>query len=338
MTLPEPYYQDESVTILCGDGRTVLSSWLSESVNYCVTSPPYWRLRDYGTASWDGGDDGCDHEPPDEAGNTSKPSSGQRQHAGRFSGPTCWKCGAIRIDAQIGLESTPEEYVETMVGVFREVRRVLKDDGTLWLNLGSSYASQGGTGQERHWDGREKNTETQSFRRSTTGEFKPKDMIPIPWMVAMALQSDGWYLRQDIIWSKPNPMPESVRDRCTKSHEYIFLMSKSARYYFDAEAIKETASGRAPGNVRHKYVEEYERDDTELLRTKAGLTDIGPKEVRNRRSVWTVPTHPYKGAHFAVFPPDLIRPCVLAGCPEGGTILEPFLGAGTTAVVAKQEQ
>lgn len=261
---------------------------------------------------------------------------------------------------QIGLEASPDAFVAKLVEVFREVRRVLRDDGTLWLNLGDSYAGSGPSGasyqskttrerEGKNSDGAFRISKTLAARGLTYAEKKPippsglksKDLIGIPWRVAFALQADGWYLRQDIIWHKPNPMPESVRDRCTKAHEYIFLLSKAERYYFDSAAMQEPASkgaagsefhtgktgthqlGRAStkprtaGNKSHKYVTAYDGSDTEEHGTKAGLMNIAdtPWETRNRRSVWTVATKPYKGAHFATFPPDLIRPCILAGCP-----------------------
>ncbi len=247
--------------ILIGDCIESMRGLPDQSVHTCVTSPPYFGLRDYGH------------------------------------------------DGQIGLEPTPDEFVTKLVEVFREVRRVLRNDGTLWLNLGDSYARQGGreSTQGRHWDGREADPGAMhSTRHASDIGLKPKDLIGIPWRVAFALQADGWYLRQDIIWHKPNPMPESVTDRCTKAHEYIFLLSKSQRYYFDLEAMKEKATGSALAN-----------------------------EKRNRRSVWTVTTKPFKGAHFATFPPDLIEPCIKAGCPEGGTVLDPFGGSGTTGLVAQ---
>ncbi len=302
----KPYYQDNYITIHHGDCRAVMREMEPESINCCVTSPPYFGLRDYG-------------------------------HPG-----------------QLGLESTPEEYTAAMVDVFREVRRVLRKDGTLWLNLGDSYSCQGGQhagrgdnqkgvgANNRQWregaaraDGELK--EDGKSRRNRNGTaapgVKPKDLIGIPWRVAFALQADGWYLRQDIIWHKPNPMPESVTDRCTKAHEYIFLLAKSERYYCDMEAIKEKAVGDAPGNVNHKGKTAYENGD-EKMRTKVGLTKIGQSEIRNRRSVWTVPTQPCAGAHFATFPPDLILPAIKAGCPKDGTVLDPFGGSGTTGMVA----
>jgi DNA modification methylase len=273
-----------------------------------VTSPPYFGLRDYG------------------------------------------------IPEQVGLEATPEAYVAELVAIFREVHRVLRDDGTLWLNLGDSYAGSGRGGdsgsstmhspQPNHSRAPEIVSDAQRQNCPTVlGDrmrgLKPKDLVGIPWRVAFALQADGWYLRQDIIWSKPNPMPESVQDRCTKAHEYLFLLSKSERYRFDAEAIAEKATGRDPGNEAHKHVERVEREVDEgnhRERTKLGLMAIGAKETRNKRSVWTVASQPFKEAHFATFPPALIEPCILAGCPVGGVVLDPFGGAGTTGLVADRLQ
>jgi site-specific DNA-methyltransferase (adenine-specific) len=254
---PEPAIAGENFKVFVGDCREVLKQMDSNSVNCCVTSPPYWGLRDYGT------------------------------------------------EQQIGLEDEPKKFVEELVGVFREVRRVLRDDGVLWLNLGDSYA---GNNSRASNNGRAGFGTPREGVFSRTGEgLKPKDLVGIPWMVALALREDGWYLRQDIIWNKPNPLPESVKDRCTKAHEYIFLLSKSPTYYFDYEAIREPA---------------------------VSSTDDG---LKNKRSVWTVPVRPYKGSHFATFPPELIRPCILAGAPEGGVVLDPFGGSGTTVAVAIEE-
>jgi len=270
-----------TVQILVGDVRQTLSTLPEKSVQCCVTSPPYFGLRDYG------------------------------------------------VDGQIGLEQTPDEFVAQLVAVFREVRRVLRDDGTLWLNLGDTYAAGGmgaGSGKQLTNRGTSVGGHMDKPRKAPEG-LKPKDLIGIPWRVAFALQADGWYLRQDIIWHKPNPMPESVRDRCTKAHEYVFLLSKSERYYFDAEAIKEPAvCDRMRGPAEHP--------DKKSTNGNAGLGRREPQPFRNRRSVWTVATKPFKGAHFATFPPDLIEPCVLAGCPAGGAVLDPFGGAGTTGLVA----
>jgi len=258
-----------------------------KSVQMCVTSPPYYGLRDYGT------------------------------------------------DNQIGLEQTPDEYVTNIVKVFREVWRVMKDDGVLWLNLGDSYANNGVSDPSKvggFTGDRIRNNKKgimDSRPKSIPQGLKPKDLIGIPWRVAFALQADGWYLRQDIIWHKPNPMPESVKDRCTKSHEYIFLLSKQARYYYDADAINE------PTVSRDDFVRN--RDDGKLNkvdgRSRMGGLDQNNYEFRNKRSVWTVTTKPYSGAHFATFPQDLIEPCIKAGSRENDTVLDPFNGSGTTGEV-----
>ena len=284
-----------SIDLRLGDCRDVLPTLPDQSIHCCVTSPPYFGLRDYGMAE------------------------------------------------QIGLEPTPDEFVGELVKVFREVRRVLRDDGTLWLNLGDSYA-QGGSGgasckSTLKNDGRavfgaraqEIALNESSFSRKPAPGLKPKDLIGIPWRVAFALQADGWYLRQDIIWHKPNPMPESVTDRCTKAHEYIFLLTKSARYYYYAEAIKEDAvgcTGGAPKKIHDPAAQGRHGATSALSAPWTGSA------TRNRRSVWTVATQPYSGAHFATFPPKLIEPCILAGCPPGGTVLDPFNGSGTTGEVA----
>jgi len=297
-----------NVRLLQGDCRDVLKTLPDGSINCCVTSPPYYGLRDYG------------------------------------------------VDGQIGLEQTPDAYVVELVAVFREVRRVLADDGTLWLNLGDSYSGSG-KGPAGNLGKIHNEREIKQTSGIVPDGLKPKDLIGIPWRVAFALQADGWYLRQDIIWHKPNPMPESVADRCTKAHEYIFLLSKSPRYYFDADAIKEasiTGDPRRPygskgawdldgrplgqrpqGRVR-KSVKRGEFDGkTNALPGREAFRAV--TETRNKRSVWTVNTKPYKGAHFATFPPSLIRPMILAGCPIGGTVLDPFGGSGTTAQVSEEE-
>lgn len=268
-----------------GDNREVLKTFPDKSVNCCITSPPYFGLRDYG------------HE------------------------------------GQIGLEETPEQFVAQMVAVFREVRRVLRDDGVLWLNLGDSYAGGGmsnPSGKSTLVGGKDRGAADYSITRKSPNGLKPKDLIGIPWMVAFALRADGWYLRQDIIWHKPNPMPESVTDRCTKAHEYIFLLSKSERYWYDADAIAEKSKGITE---RIAPSDEPKRHGFATVRG-SGVKRLGGDATRNRRSVWTVPTAPYSEAHFATYPPDLIRPCVLAGCPEGGVVLDPFFGSGTTGQVA----
>ena len=245
------------------------------------------------------------------------------------------------MSGQIGLEQTPDEYVANLVQVFRECKRVLRDDGTLWLNLGDSYASMksrynqkaqnlnGGKSQDNEFHG----NKTDLYHHKELG-LKDKDLIGIPWMVAFALRVDGWYLRQDIIWAKPNPMPESVKDRCTKAHEYVFLLTKSARYWYDNEAVKEPYASD-PEPPRDRSSEGYNESFTGG-RWSSGSRGYYANGGRNKRSVWTVTTKPYSGAHFATFPPDLIEPMILAGCPVGGIVLDPFVGSGTTVMVAKK--
>lgn len=286
----KPYYKKEGITIYHGDALDVLRGLPSESVHCCVTSPPYYGLRDYG------------------------------------------------VDGQIGLEPTPDEYVARLVEVFREVRRVLRDDGTLWLNLGDSYAGAGYSNQSNEKGFNAVRREDGGKTRHVYGTgLKNKDLIGIPWLVAFALRADGWYLRSEIIWHKPNPMPESVKDRPTKAHEQIFLLSKSPKYYYDADAVSESGAycGQQLGIVRGKKTRALAMGRTPSGNETPGADATAPMR-RNRRSVWTVTPKPYKEAHFATFPPDLIEPCILAGCPEGGTVLDPFLGSGTTAMVANQ--
>lgn len=310
------------VTILEGDCLQRLRELPAGSAHCCVTSPPYWGLRDYGVAG------------------------------------------------QLGLEKTPQEYLERMVAVFQEVWRVLRDDGTLWLNLGDSYAGSNMTGGINSKEcGRRAERMIQSRNTGAVPDgLKPKDLCGIPWRVAFALQSAGWYLRSDIIWAKPNPMPESVTDRPTKAHEYIFLLSKSERYYYDYEAIKDPPSPDLIKQIEEGYNGHASKDfeavgAQDASATKARIIDGYRKKIdkqrghsrrhdgfndrwdhltkeeqamcgRNKRSVWTVATHAYRDAHFATFPPDLIKPCILAGCPVGGTVLDPFGGSGTTGQVA----
>lgn len=323
--------------IICGDALEELKKLPSESVHCCVTSPPYWGLRDYG------------------------------------------------VEWQIGLEATPEAYTVRLLEVFAEVRRALRSDGTLWLNLGDSYATgagkvgqcPGGGEQGARWAGRHPGRLKQNGLHTNSGAalgpvvqpnrmpldgLKPKDLIGIPWRVAFALQADGWYLRSDIIWAKPNPMPESVTDRPTKAHEYLFLLAKSERYYYDHEAIFEpfvsehasgngfvrdarlsfqNGDGTARGNTKQWTPPSYNGSSFRRGKTAAPHANVGrgerqDHEGRNRRSVWTIATEPYPEAHFATFPPALIEPCVKAGCPHGGTVLDPFAGSGTTLEVARR--
>lgn len=298
--------EDHRYRIIEGDCIKGMATLPDGSVHTCVTSPPYWGLRDYGH------------------------------------------------DDQIGMERTPDQFVENMVNVFREVKRVLRDDGTVWLNLGDTYAGYWGdaTAKRENRPSLADTGWTNGFCMNKKPSFhdafgnmkiKPKDLVGIPWRVAFALQADGWYLRQDIIWHKPNPMPESVIDRCTKAHEYIFLLSKSQRYYYDADAIREphatfTEASKMKGGRGHfgkaggtpEQGKNKGNPNLHMARWDQAFHPLG----RNKRSVWTVKTKPFRGAHFATFPKDLIEPCVLAGCPEGGTVLDPFTGSGTTCVVA----
>lgn len=281
--------------IIQGDCLDVLKTLPDKTVDMCITSPPYYLLRDYG------------------------------------------------IEGQIGLEETPEQYIEKLVDVFREVKRVLKDDGTLWVNIGDSYAG----GQGRWGDIGEEQLESMQFgnqgsltqipitRKWKHESIKQKDLIGIPWMLAFALRADGWYLRQDIIWHKPNPMPESVKDRCTKSHEYIFLLSKSPHYYFDSESIQENADPKSEA----RYKSEFNNGKVQKTPYPKGLPNTAGMKVytgkRNKRDVWTIVAKPVKEAHFATFPEDLIKPCILAGCRLNGIVLDPFFGSGTTGRVAE---
>jgi DNA modification methylase len=271
-----------------GDCRETMRKWKEQGIKAqtCVTSPPYYGLRDYGH------------------------------------------------DGQIGLEETPEEYINAMVEVFRCVWDVLEDDGTLWLNIGDSYAGSGkGPAGNLGSVNDERNMSHTKSSSNIPANCKPKDLIGIPWMLAFALRADGWYLRQDIIWHKPNPMPESVQDRCTKAHEYIFLLSKSHKYYFDHVSIKEPLKGEP--ETRNKNAEGYQADYAHGERFSKGERVFGADGMANKRSVWTVNTKPYAGAHFAVFPQELIEPCIMAGAPVGGIVLDPFMGSGTTAQVAQ---
>ena len=272
-------------TIIEGDCIEKLKQLSEKSINTCVTSPPYYALRNY------------------------------------------------QMDGQVGVEQSPDDYVQKIVQVFREVRRVLKDDGTIWINLGDSYAGSGGAGNQFDQIENGLSPYKQTGSPKDIG-LKPKDLIGIPWRVAFALQADGWYLRSDIIWHKPNPMPESVKDRPTKSHEYIFLLSKNRTYYYDQESIKTPVKQEnMKGTTTHKRSTKDWGDGTGV-KTHNGFDKS--YDMANKRDVWTVPTDKFEGQHFATFPKELIKPCILAGCPEGGTVLDPFNGSGTTCIVSLQ--
>lgn len=275
--------------LIIGDCIAALESLPGVSVQMCVTSPPYWGLRDYGTAG------------------------------------------------QLGAEETPAEYVRNLVNVFAAVKRVLKDDGTLWLNLGDTYAANRSY-QVPSTKGGPKHAPAQGFRGSAMRVpegLKEKDLIGIPWRVAFALQEDGWYLRSDIIWEKPNAMPESVKDRPTRCHEYLFLLTKSPKYYYDADAVAEPAVSKHGSGNGYRRPERLSYQDASGAR--GSDTPWTPRATRNRRDVWHINTQPFKGAHFATFPPQLPEICILAGSQPGDTVLDPFLGAGTTGLVAAQQ-
>lgn len=425
--------------IFHGDCLEVLKTLPDKIVSCCVTSPPYYGLRDYGTGTWVGGDANCPHRRLSKRSDHTITGHAQEELEANVGDAiyktVCPLCGAVRVDKQIGLEETPEEYIRKLVAVFHEVKRVLKEDGTLWVNIGDSYASNGGgSGYESEKLSKKQRSNRGSYtvvtKQNKTHNCKPKDLIGIPWMLAFALREDGWYLRQDIIWHKPNPMPESVKDRCTKSHEYIFLLSKNPQYYFDHEAIQEDASQKKQkhelnstgydcskfadeeqeskirqgmnkkrgSNIiavrrnlpdRHRFVQflknhssidslsEYASvkrttvehwfredesgfsypsiDDWESIRDflddysqefseidwmmsdisyETDAVDKNFNGKRNKRDVWSVTTKAVKEAHFATYPEELITPCILAGCPKDGIVLDPFFGSGTTGRVA----
>jgi DNA modification methylase len=335
-----------SAKVIVGDNRETLKQLPDRSVQTVVTSPPYWGLRDYGTGDWVGGDANCSHKR--ESKKSDKTITGHKNFTEMLGvgdaiyKDICQRCGAKREDLQIGLELTPAEFVEQLCLVFDEIWRVLKDDGTLWVNLGDSYAGSGkgpaGNILKNSQAGEARHLEKKHSAIVPDG-LKAKDLVGIPWRFAFAMQDRGWYLRQDIIWHKPNPMPESVTDRCTKSHEYIFLLTKSPKYYFDNVAIKEPVS--EVSLKRAEYGWDSDRPSTKnasmggqgIHVEKMGTRFVNP-EGRNKRSVWTITTKPYKEAHFATYPPDLILPCILAGSKEGDIVLDPFSGSGTTGEVA----
>jgi DNA modification methylase len=403
-----------TVEIITGDCLDELPKLPAESAHCCVTSPPYWGLRDYGIAGrvW-GGEPACNHSwgesvavnatnhtdkrrwnhtrnGRDEEQPVEKRVGWKRQTIGQ--GQFCQKCGAWF--GALGLEPTPDLYCEHILQIFAAVRGAMRPDATLWINIGDSYNAYNAAAGPGGWAGQERRDNARPKLASGYGlrfkGLKPKDLVGIPWRIALALQADGWYLRQDIIWHKPNPMPESVTDRCTKAHEYIFLLSKSERYFFNQELIREplstasidrlsqpslneqAGSYRVPGKTNgpmkavarkpngwsnadnyHEADPRYKKRSGNKRRkpasdrgvpvdtngqTNGAVAGSVPWEGvdRNKRSVWTVTTKPCKDAHFATFPPDLIKPCILAGCPEGGTVLDPFFGSGTTGIVASQ--
>lgn len=378
-----PAYEQSGITIYHGSAIKVLKRLPEASVNCVITSPPYWGLRDYDTGTWEGGTPECDHTYQHGVQGKSGDRA-DRSHTGQAVYKLkCRRCGAKRVDEQLGLEETSEEYIAKTVAIFREVRRVLRPDGTLWMVIGDSYCSDAGRDRQpttkpgarvpSAWTNRAAPRRVHATRKgkdcdpkrgtAAMGQpiqsvcsapgLKPKDMVGIPWMLAFALRADGWYLRSEIIWAKPNPMPESVTDRPTKAHEQIFLLAKSQRYYYDAAAIKEPVTGgshsRGYGvnpksakwpnswsaeDGRHDEIGNGRFRPRQNESFSAAVKDL--VDERNKRSVWTVPTEAFPEAHFATYPRALIRPCVLAGCPPGGIVLDPFSGAATTALVAKE--
>lgn len=392
------------IDILQGDSLTVLRTLPAESVHCCVTSPPYWGLRDYGTARWDGGNPFCTHTGHErwytensaagakgsaEAFSTAGPANAERLKKARWrERGVCTQCGAVHYDQQIGLERSLGDHIGALVELFREVRRVLRKDGTLWLNYGDAYASspngrsaadtkaagnddrtfrdkpistvgpilQSRPGDaERHGkSGNKGASQTIPGSRAVAGgTLKPKDRMLLPARVAIALQDDGWWVRDEIIWHKPNPMPSSVKDRTTPAHEMIYMLTKSANYYFEPirepveAAVKKPGArsgvfvDRIPVSKKTKVPGGWDKGDGAHGtihrdgRTPAEYIELETDGLRNKRSVWSVSPAPFAEAHFATFPPKLIEPCILAGCPWGGTVLDPFGGAGTTGLVAR---
>jgi DNA modification methylase len=324
----------------------------ANTVQCVITSPPYWGLRDYGTAEWIGGSGDCDHVESEIRTGQGLAALGEKYRGGGHKQGMvttlqykahCFKCGAIRKDAQLGLEATPDEFLANMVSVFREVWRVLKDDGVLWLNMGDSYATTPPGNRGKHAQGEigDGNYARKWDRQLGHGEDKkaiykktslpPKNLIGMPWRLAFALQSDGWILRSDIIWAKPNPMPESVTDRPTKAHEYVFLLSKQGRYFYDADAVRENHVRlwnplAKNGSFTGGGIPRAEKADGRIPNPKG----------RNRRTVWTVATQPYSGSHFATFPTALIEPMILAGSRPGDLVLDPFSGTATVGEVSRK--
>lgn len=335
-----------SYQLIQGDCVEVMRTLPAASCQVCVTSPPYFGLRDYQTATREGGDATCQHSTGNQVNMTKDNgtnrdgiySSGVRPGSDNTH---CRKCGARRIDQQIGLEETPDAYVAKLVDVFREVRRLLRDDGTLWLNLGDSYAGSG-MGWQKNEEGSiprrwltdyQKNQPPGYISSRQPNGIKPKDLFGIPWMVAFALRADGWWLRSEIIWHKRAPMPESVTDRPTKAHEQVFLLTKSQTYFYDAEAIAEPVTGNAHGGAAQSSI--YGAKNAQNGgKESSGLGKDWTEPTRNKRSVWTLGPESFAGAHFATMPQKLVEPCILAGSKVGDTVLDPFNGSGTTGAVA----
>lgn len=359
-------FLDGRVTLHCGDALATLAAMEPDSVDCVVTSPPYWGLRDYGTASWQGGDPECDHRSPtmrdgrnEERAKLAGLAATNRDQLLLAHRSACGKCGAVKVDHQLGLEPTLAEHLTAMVTVFEEVRRVLKPSGTLWINYGDCYATSpnGRSAADTKATGNDDRTFRDKPFSTIGGVLKPKDLCMVPNRLAIALQEAGWWVRSEIVWGKPNPMPESIKDRPATAHEKIFMLTKSARYYYDAAAVRQgrtsdvDASGfrggsyvggvpgrrTSIGNVkirgltpRHSHENNHTALDTVLRGFGRNLRNYEPAPL----DAWRIATRPFPDAHFATFPPELAERCILAGCPKGGVVLDPFAGAGTTGLVA----
>jgi len=342
------FLKSGTVTIHTGNVTDVLASLPDNKFQCCVTSPPYWGLRDYGTAEWSGGDPTCEHIANasktkvfgNPVFNENRPSREATKTRGFYYDTVCGHCGAIKVDDQIGMEDSPEDYINNLVNVFRGVWRVLRDDGTFWLNIGDSYATSPpgnkvnttalSSGLPNSIANQEMRRHAQAQINKTKIGMKPKDLIGIPWRTALALQADGWYLRSAVIWHKPNPMPESVDDRPTTSHEYVFMLTKQAQYFFDQDAVKEKGSIPAGTMAAKGSVE----------RQSVFGVNARPPEYkeydgfRNIRDVWTINTKPYDEAHFATMPTELAERCIKASSKTADHVLDPFGGSGTTGLMA----
>ena len=305
------------------------------SIDCVVSSPPYYGLRDYGTATWKGGNDNCNHIEP--SGSIKFPGRDTQAHDKRQYKNICKKCGAKRIDEQFGLEKTYQDYIANTVKVFETFKPKLKDTATIWWNVGDTYAMSSMRGKDSLFRSIDQSKSgIRNVKRSIPIGLKAKDLMMIPNRVAIALQDAGWYIRSEIIWHKPNPMPESIRDRPTSCHEKIWLITKNKKYYYDADAIKEhvVESSKKLNMLPGVGGKKYGNNDSKEHLTKSGK-ETENRLVKNKRNVWKVSTKPFKEAHFATFPKDLIEPCIKSGCPEGGVVLDPFGGAGTTGIVAQ---
>ena len=331
----------KNIKILQGNVFDKIKELKDNSIDCVVTSPPYWGLRDYGTAKWQGGDINCSHS----YGRNTRGglTQFQKNNKGSFgdeaikSGENCKLCGAKRIDKQLGLEPTYQEHIQNIVELFRIIKPKLKDSATIWLNYGDSYATTVNGRKAKEVKNDDRAFVDKPFS-TIQGSIKPKDLVMIPNRIAIALQDDGWWIRSEIIWHKPNPMPESIKDRPTSAHEKIWLITKSKKYYYDADAIREPLASTSLTRLNQPNLKN-QKGSTRAnggMKSNGNMKAVRPSLGRNKRNVWTITTKPCKEAHFATFPKDLIDPCIKAGCPEGGIVLDPFGGSGTTGIVAAQ--